>query len=120
MVLGGYSQGAAVAGYATAASVPDSIPGEYRSYVPNPMPPQVSDHVAAVVLFGEPSDEFMRDIGAPPIVIGSRYADKLINLCAAGDTVCDGTPVGAPSPAHTTYFLNGMTGSAAAFVVSHL
>lgn len=120
VVLGGYSQGAAVAGYVTAASVPDTIPPEYRASMPNPMPPQVADHVAAVALFGEPSDQFMSDIGAPPIVIGPRYAAKLINLCAAGDTVCDGTPAGVPSPAHTTYFFNGMTGSAAAFAVSHL
>jgi cutinase len=120
VVLGGYSQGAAVAGYVTSASVPDTIPAEYRSYMPNPMPLRVADHVAAVALLGEPSDQFMRDIGAPPIVIGPKYADKLINLCAPGDTICDGTPAGVPSAAHSTYFLNGMTGSAAAFAVSHL
>jgi hypothetical protein len=31
---------------------------------------QLADHVAAVVLFGEPSDEFLRENGVPAIAIG--------------------------------------------------
>ena len=36
----------------------------------------------------------MLGIGAPPIVIGPRYVDKTIELCAPGDTICDGSPPG--------------------------
>ncbi|CDO21215.1 serine esterase, cutinase [Mycolicibacterium mageritense DSM 44476 = CIP 104973] len=120
VVLGGYSQGAVVAGYVTAATVPDGIPPEYKQYIPDPMPPEVSDHVAAVVLLGTPSDEFMRDIGAPAMVIGPRYKDKTIELCEPGDTICDGTPAGAPSFAHGAYVFNGMPAQAADFTVGRL
>lgn len=120
VVLGGYSQGAVVAGYTTASTVPDGIPPEYKQYIPEPMAPEVADHVAAVVLLGTPSDEFMRDIGAPAMVIGPRYKDKTIELCEPGDTICDGTPAGVPNFAHTAYVFNGMPGQAADFTVGRL
>ena len=120
VVLGGYSQGAVVAGYTTAATVPDGIPAEYKQFIPEPMAPEIADHVASVVLLGTPSDEFMRDIGAPPMVIGQRYKDKTIELCEPGDTICDGTPAGVPNFAHTAYVLNGMPGQAADFTVGRL
>lgn len=120
VVLGGYSQGAVVAGYTTAATIPDGIPPEYKQFIPQPMPPAVSDHVASVVLLGTPSDEFMRDIGAPAMVIGPRYKDKTIELCEPGDTICDGTPAGVPNFAHSAYLLNGMPGQAADFTVGRL
>ncbi|MBU9763167.1 cutinase family protein [Mycobacterium sp. TNTM28] len=120
VVLGGYSQGAVVAGFVTSAAVPDGIPTEYEQYIPDPMPLDVADHVAAVVLLGTPSDEFMRDIGAPTMVIGPRYKDKTIELCEPGDTICDGTPAGVPNFAHTAYVFNGMPGQAADFVMTRL
>ncbi|MBP2456042.1 cutinase family protein [Mycolicibacterium lutetiense] len=120
VVLGGYSQGAVVAAYTTAATIPDGIPPEYKQDIPQPMPPAMSDHVASVVLLGTPSDEFMRDIGAPAMVIGPRYKDKTIELCEPGDTICDGTPAGVPNFAHSAYLLNGMPGQAADFTMSRL
>ena len=48
MVVGGYSQGAAVAGFVTSAEVPPEVPA---ALVPTPMPLEVADHVAAVALF---------------------------------------------------------------------
>lgn len=120
MVLGGYSQGAVVAGYTTAAAVPDGIPPEYKDYIPDPMPPEAARHVAAVVLMGKPSDQFMRDIDAPAIVIGPEYVDKTIELCEPGDSICDGAPAGLPSFAHNLYSVNGMTGQAATFAAGKL
>jgi cutinase len=120
MVLGGYSQGAVVAGFVTSAVIPDAVPAEYRAFVPNPMPPQVADHVAAVTLLGKPSDQFMRDIGAPPIVIGPSYVSKTIDLCADGDTICNGAPAGGPTVAHALYSMNGMVTQAAAFAAGRL
>ncbi|MFN8089051.1 MAG: cutinase family protein [Mycobacterium sp.] len=120
IVLGGYSQGAVVAGFVTSAAVPDSIPAEYTQYIPDPMSPDTADHVAAVVLMGKPSDQFMLGIGAPPIVIGPRYVDKTIELCTPGDTICDGSPPGAPNIAHGLYAVNGMADEGAAFAIDRL
>ena len=117
MVLGGYSQGAAVAGFVTSAEVPPSVPA---ALVPPPLPPEVADHVAAVALFGKPSDAWMSQYGAPPIVIGPAYAAKTTQLCAQGDTICDGTPGGGPTFAHALYPVNGMVGEAATYVVGRL
>jgi cutinase len=120
MVLGGYSQGAVVAGFATSAAVPKEVPAEFASYVPQPLPPAVANHVAAVVLFGTPSNEFLRDAGAPPITIGPSYAAKTIQLCAADDNICNGAPPGPPGIAHTLYAANGMVDQGADFAASHL
>lgn len=117
MVLGGYSQGAVVAGFVTSAAVPEGV---HDLAVPAPMPPQVADHVAAVTLFGTPSGPFLRQYDAPPIVVGPLYAPKTIELCAAGDTICDGTDNGGPTIAHVLYPVNGMVGQAATFAADRL
>jgi hypothetical protein len=120
IVLGGYSQGAAVAGFVTSASVPAGVPAEYVQFLPKPMPPEVANHVAAVTLFGKPSAAWLQNYGAPAIVIGPLYAPKTLDLCAAGDTICDGEAGGAPNLAHAEYPVNGMTTQAADFAASHL
>jgi hypothetical protein len=116
-VIGGFSQGAVVAGFVTSAVIPEGVPA---AFVPAPMPPEVANHVAAVALFGKPSDQFMRDVGAPPIVIGPLYAAKTIDLCAPGDTICNGARPGAPSAAHNVYTVNGMVGQSATFAAIRL
>jgi cutinase len=120
MVLGGYSQGAVVAGFVTSAVIPAAVPAEYVADIPQPMPPEVADHVAAVALFGKPSDDFMRQYGAPPITIGPLYAAKTIELCAPDDTICSGAFGGGPTIAHALYAVNGMVGQATDFAASRL
>jgi hypothetical protein len=117
MVLGGYSQGAVVTGFVTTDSVPPGVPA---LAVPAPMPPDVADHVAAVALFGTPSPAFLQSYGAPPITIGPLYAPKTTQLCAQGDTICDGTPGGGPTVAHALYPVNGMVTQAATFAASRV
>ena len=117
MVVGGYSQGAVVAGFVTSAVVPEGVS---TSDVPAPMPPEVADHVASVVLFGKPSAAFMSQYGAPPVAIGPLYAAKTIELCASGDTICDGASGGGPTVAHILYPVNGMVGEAATFAAGRL
>ncbi|MDT5149618.1 MAG: cutinase [Mycobacterium sp.] len=117
IVLGGYSQGAAVAGFVTSPDVPPGVPA---AFVPPPMPPEVADHVAAVTLFGKPSNRFLSDSGAPQITIGPLYVPKTIDLCAPGDTICNGAPPGPPNAAHGSYVANGMTAQAASFVAGRL
>ncbi|MCZ8382717.1 cutinase family protein [Mycobacterium sp. CPCC 205372] len=118
IVLGGYSQGAAVAAYTTADSVPAGV--VLPSGLTGPLPASVAPHVAAVVLFGLPDSWFLGlvDHSAPPITIGNAYAPKTLQLCAAGDPVC--APGGLDRTAHSSYKSNGMTEQAADFAVNAL
>ncbi|MGB8405387.1 MAG: cutinase family protein [Mycobacterium sp.] len=118
IVIGGYSQGAAVAGYTTTSSVPAGF--ELPAGITGPMPASVASHVAAVVLFGTPSAWVMNlaDHDAPPIVIGQSYAGKTIQLCATGDPIC--YPGGTDRSAHSSYKFNGMANQAADFVARQL
>jgi hypothetical protein len=84
------------------------------------MPPSVADHVAAVALFGMPSEQWTRNYGAPPVVIGPLYVPKTVQMCDPGDTICNGDPGGGPTIAHVLYPVNGMTNDAASFVASRL
>jgi cutinase len=120
IVLGGYSQGAAVAGAVTSASIPPGIPAEYLSILPKPMAPEIANHVAAVTLFGKPSTQWLQSYGAPAITIGPLYVPKTDDLCADGDTICNGDPGGLPNFAHASYPANGMTQQAADYAASHL
>jgi cutinase-like protein len=115
MVLGGFSQGGAVAAFTTSADIPAGVPA---AFVPPPMPPEIATHVAAVALFGKPSNQFLGDAGAPLITIGPLYVPKTIDLCATGDSVCDGAPPGPPTGAHNSYIANGMVNQAAQFSTS--
>lgn len=115
IVLGGFSQGAAVAGFVTSDAVPSGTSAEED--VPDPMPADVANHVAAVALFGKPGPKFMDMIGSPPVQIGPLYAPKTIDLCVAHDPICTGEGDGAN---HNLYNQNGMTDQAASFVVSRL
>lgn len=118
IVLGGYSQGAAVAGYTTSSSVPADY--VLPASISGPMPASVASHVAAVVLFGTPTDFVLglADRTAPAITIGDTYADRTIQLCATGDPIC--YPGGLNRAAHSSYKSNGMADQAADFVVSKL
>lgn len=117
IVLGGFSQGAVVAGFVTSAAIPEGVPADL---VPAPLAPAIADNVAAVTLFGMPSAAWMQAYGAPPVTIGPLYADKTIQLCSPGDTICDGTPAGMPSIAHLMYGMNGMVAQAATFAANRL
>jgi cutinase len=118
IVLGGYSQGAAVAGYTTADTVPAGF--ALPAGITGPMPAAIAPHVAAVVLFGTPDDWFLNlvDHDAPAITIGGPYAAKTLELCATGDPVC--FPGGLQRSAHSSYKDNGMADQAADFAAHQL
>lgn len=101
MVLGGYSQGAAVMGFVTSAAVPDGVD---PATVPKPLAPDVASHVAAVVLFGMPNVRAMNFLNEPPVVIGPAYQDKTIKVCVPEDPVCSD---GLNFAAHNTYADDG-------------
>ncbi|OMC30269.1 cutinase [Mycobacterium sp. GA-1841] len=118
IVLGGFSQGAAVAAYLTEDEVPEGF--VLPPNISGPLPAEVADHVAAVTLFGKPSSGFLQMIytGAPPITVGSRYAAKTDDLCIPEDPVC--SPTGSDNGAHGAYPVRGLTDQAADYVVSRL
>lgn len=103
MVLGGYSQGAAVIDVITTQ-----------------MPPGVANHVAAVAVFGNPSasGSFGRRLGAGGLpTIGPLYASKTIDMCMPGDPICtNGVSMGP----HGQYIQSGMTNQAATFAAGRL
>ena len=101
MVLGGYSQGAAVMGFLTSAAIPDGID---PIAVPRPLDPEIANHVASVVLFGTPNDRAMSFLGEPPLAIGPLYRAKTLAVCVPDDPVCSD---GLDFAAHNTYADNG-------------
>jgi cutinase len=118
MVLGGYSQGALVIDLITAYPVP------LAGFVPAPIPPEVGDHVAAVAVFGNPSDRY---VGLPLTAVSPSYGTKTIDLCAPGDPICSGGgSMSAPShdemfsDAHLSYTKSGMPSQAAAFAAGRI
>lgn len=115
MVLGGFSQGAAVAGFVTAGTIPDGISA---AEVPAPMPPDIADHVAAVALFGKPSARFMRAIGSPSVTVGPVYQPKTTDLCVSNDLVCDAH--GSSFDAHNSYVDSGLVTQGVNFAARQL
>lgn len=105
IILGGFSQGAAVAAYVTTADIPAGV----------------HDHVAGVVLFGKPTAAMLTQFGAPPANISPLYADKSLDLCAPADSICDGSPGSLLSSlAHALYPLNGLVDVAASKAAGRL
>ncbi|HEY2502556.1 MAG TPA: cutinase family protein [Mycobacterium sp.] len=120
LVLGGYSQGAVVIDLITIAQA--SVSG----FIQATLPADVADHVAAVAVFGNPTNRYL---GGPISAISPWYGAKAIDLCAPGDPVCSPEGLSLPSQpsddavssmAHQSYKQSGMPSQAATFVASHL
>ena len=105
IVLGGYSQGAAVVDVVT--SIP--IPGIGFT---NPLPPFAADHIAAVAVFGNPSAKIGLPLTSSPV-----FGTRAIDLCNAGDPICSS---GNSVVAHRNYGPDGSANQAAAFVANFL
>lgn len=118
MVVGGYSQGAAVSAYVTSDSVPPGYP--LPAGLAGPLAPAVADHVAAVALFGKPSARIVNLLqrDAPPIAIGPTFVGKTIDLCAPEDPICQSGSFNRA--AHSAYVSNGMTEQAADFAARQI
>ena len=106
IVLGGYSQGAAVVDLITAD------PAQTFGFGV-PMSPEVADHVAAVAVFGNPSQK----IGRPLTANSPLYGAKTVELCNGADPVCS---PGDDRAAHSLYPQAGLTDQAASFVADRV
>jgi cutinase len=102
LVLGGYSQGAAVIDFVSGVPVA-------RVNLGSPLSPELANNVAAVAVFGNPSNRF-----AGPLTAASPlFGNKAIDLCAAGDPICSN---GHNPFAHSNYVPDGLPNQAASFV----
>jgi cutinase len=107
IVLGGYSQGAAVIDAITVADQPTLGFTQI-------MPADVADHVAAVAVFGNPS---IRLLGNPLTALSPVYGPKAIDLCNGADPVCS---KGDDVAAHSLYVQSGLATQAAQFVAERI
>ncbi len=101
-VLGGYSQGAAVVDMLLGIPPLGDKVGDVGSGAP--LPQSLTDRVAAVAVFGNPSTKF----GKPVI-----FAGRGIDLCNNGDPICS---QGRNPFAHTSYEKTPLVSQAAGFV----
>lgn len=106
IVLGGYSQGAAVVDLITADPADTFGFGQ-------PMPAGIAEHVAAVAVFGNPSGR----IGRPLNAISPLYGAKTVDLCNGADPVCS---TGEDRDAHSMYVESGLADQAAGFVAARI
>ncbi len=113
LVLGGYSLGAAV------TDVVLAMPMKFSGFT-EPLPADMSDHIAAVALFGNGSQWVGPITNFNPV-----YSDRTIELCHGADPIC------SPADPHTwsknwpehqadAYINAGMVNQAADFVVDKL
>lgn len=119
LVLGGYSLGAAVADIVLGAST------KMFGYT-NPLPPAMSDRIAAVALFGNGTIPFFGPISE----ISPIYGGKTIDLCTATDPICSGNlnpddiigdAIGKwSSHLQPAYIDSGLVDQAAAFAAARL
>nr|WP_234712921.1 cutinase family protein [Mycolicibacterium komanii] len=104
IVLGGFSQGAAVVDML--AGVPPL--GNRLGALGPVLPPNVAPNVAAVAVFGNPATKFGNPITSAPM-----FGGRAIDLCTDGDPICSR---GRNPFAHSDYVGAGMANQAADFV----
>lgn len=105
IVLGGFSQGAAVVDMLAGIPPLGNKIGAVGSAPP--LPRSLLPNIAAVAVFGNPATKFSNPITS------SVFAGKAIDLCKDGDPICSD---GRNPFAHTDYVSAGLTQQAANFV----
>jgi cutinase len=106
IVLGGYSQGAAVVDMLGAIPPLGDKIGEVGSAPP--LSPDVASKVAAVAVFGNPATKFGNPLSGSPL-----FGGKAVDLCNNGDPICSR---GRNPFAHTGYENTAYPDQAASFV----
>ncbi|MGB3481518.1 MAG: cutinase family protein [Mycobacterium sp.] len=106
IVLGGYSQGAAVMDVVTTSPVPGLG-------FTAPLPGSVAPNIAAIAVFGNPSAR----VGMPLTMMSPVYGGRTADLCNTGDPICS---AGRDVDAHTSYRQSGLVKTAADWIAGHL
>jgi cutinase len=105
LVLGGFSQGAAVIDVISAVPIP-------AIGFDNPLPPNAPDFVAGIAVFGNPSAKLGLPLTTSPV-----WGGRSIDLCNGGDPICQTD--GENLKAHSAY-PGGPTNAAANFIAGLL
>ena len=105
IVLGGYSQGAAVVDMLAGIPPLGNKIGDIGSAPP--LPASLVPYISAVAVFGNPATKFSNPITS------SVFGGKAIDLCKDGDPICSR---GRNPFAHSDYVSAGLTQQAASFV----
>jgi cutinase len=105
IVLGGYSQGAAVVDMLAGVPPLGNKIGEIGSAPP--LPSSLLPNIAAVAVFGNPATKFSNPLTS------SIFGGKAIDLCKDGDPICSR---GRNPFAHSDYVTAGLTDQAANYV----
>ena len=103
IVLGGYSQGAAVVDML--GGIPP-LGNKLGGEIAPPLPSNLIPYVAAVAVFGNPSAKF-----SVPIT-SSQFGGRAIDLCKDGDPICSD---GRNPFAHSDYVSSGLAQQGASF-----
>ncbi|MCH9668534.1 MAG: cutinase family protein [Actinomycetia bacterium] len=111
LVLGGFSQGAAVMSMLAGVAPVGSRIGNMGSAPP--LPPKSTGKVAAVAVFGNPAVRF-----GTPLSTSGLFVGRAIDLCSDGDPIC--TSGGRDRQAHNNYDMPPYNEEAAAFVAALL
>jgi len=106
LVLGGFSQGAAVIDVISELPVPGAG-------FTVPLPADAPDHVAAIALFSNPSAK-----AGLPLTMSPTWGNRSIDLCLPDDAICD--TLGTNVAVHSTYPESGQTTMAADFVAARV
>jgi cutinase len=109
IVLGGYSQGAAVVDMLAGVPPLGNKIGDIGSAPP--LPASLQSYVAAVAVFGNPAAKFNNPLTS------SVFGGKAIDLCKNGDPICSD---GRNPFAHNDYVSAGMVQQAANFVAGRV
>ena len=109
LVLGGYSQGAAVIDMLAGVPPLGNKIGDIGSAPP--LPSNLLPNIAAVAVFGNPATKFSNPLTS------SVFGGKAIDLCKDGDPICSG---GRNPFAHNDYVTAGMVQQAANFVAGRV
>lgn len=111
VVLGGFSQGAAVVSMLAGVAPLGSRVGGIGSAPP--LPPGSAGRIAAVAVFGNPGARF-----GTPLSSAGLFAGRAIDLCSNGDPIC--VEGGRDRAAHNVYHLPPYIDQAAGFVAGFL
>lgn len=106
LVLGGFSQGAAIIDVISAVPIP-------AVGFTAPLPANAAEHIAAIAVFGNPSAK-----AGLPLTISPTWGARSIDLCLPDDVICD--TIGTNVAVHSTYPETGQTAMAADFVAARV
>jgi cutinase len=105
IILGGYSQGAAVMDIVTTSPIAGLG-------FTAPLPAAVADHISAVAVFGNPSAR----VGQPLTTLSPAFGAKTADMCNTNDPICS---LGKDFSSHTSYPQSGLVKKAAQWIVDN-